>query len=246
MRRLNRSTSAPLGTAFFLFVSLAIIPVSLKAAGLQLGFTPRLSAAIEIWAEVAAVFGPNNGVVSGAELAALISSDSTPSNAANDDACPLQQYACDRDADEASPASREIAATFTKAAKFPQASRKLASRSCAKDKVVETGVAPAQINVDVDGGARIFRAFNRQKFETTMQREVVSKLERIINTRGLDQTSNPLPIPKSFRLLIRLKQSATSSVTGAECKARAALDATGRLERASLNGIPAAPDNCDL
>lgn len=247
MRRLNRSTSAPIGTAFFLFVGLAIIPVSLKAAGLQLGFTPRLSAAIEIWSQVAEVFGPNYGVASGAELAALITSDVTPSPAASDDRCPLQQYACDREVEEASPASQEVTMASTQAAKAPRTTCKLASRTYARAKVVETGFMPAEISVNIGAGPRGFHEFGDRRAEATMRREVLNKLEKIINHRDFDQTSiNPLPLPKSFRMLLRLKQPAVSSVTGAECKARAAMEAAGRFERASLKSTPADADNCDL
>jgi len=59
MQRLNKPAHAPLGTAFFLFMSLAIIPVSLKAAGLQTGFSPRLSAANRYLAAGCAVVWPD-------------------------------------------------------------------------------------------------------------------------------------------------------------------------------------------
>lgn len=260
MRRLNKTTRAPMGTAFFLFVSLAIIPVSLKAAGLDLGLTPRLSAAIDIWSGVASVFGPNYGGAGGSELAALIIPDASPS-AASEETCPQQQYACLREADELYPSATttEIAtmptASTAQLAKAPRVLCELASRNRANNKLAESNFAPpeipaeipAEIKVNVDADARIFRALERRKVDATMQREWLSRVERIINPRTVDHTwINPLPVPKSFRMLIRMKQSATSSVTGAECKARAALEAGGRLERASLNSTPAAPDNCDL
>lgn len=249
MRRLNRSTSAPLGTAFFLFLGLAIIPVSLKAAGLQLGFHPRLAAAIEIWTGVAEVFGPNYGVANGSDLATLITSEGTSSNAAPDAPCPLQQYACDRDIEEASLASPQIPVTFIQAAKAPRALCKLASRTYAKTKVVEPGVAPEAFSLNINTGARGFRALNGRKAEATMRLEVLNKFDKEINRSNLDQTSiSPLalPIPKSFRMLIRLRQPAVSSVTGAECKARAAIEAAGRFDRASFRGTPSDAENCDL
>ena len=106
-----------------------------------------------------------------------------------------------------------------------------------------------EFSVNVDAGARGFWALTDEKAETTIPPEVLNRLHRIANAHHLNQSSiDSLPIPKSLRMLIRLKQSATSSVTGAECKARAALDAPikARLERALLHGAASAPDNCDL
>jgi hypothetical protein len=57
MQLINRSPNAPVGAALFLFVGLAIIPVSLRAAGVQINFAPRLTAANDAWQQIAEVFG---------------------------------------------------------------------------------------------------------------------------------------------------------------------------------------------
>jgi len=49
MQRLNRAAHAPVGAAFFLFLVLAILPISLGVAGVQVSFNPRLSAAMDAW-----------------------------------------------------------------------------------------------------------------------------------------------------------------------------------------------------
>src|SRR5947207_4282814 len=103
MRRLNKSTNAPLGAAFFLFISLAIIPVSLKAAGVRVGVHPRLSAAIDIWAEVADVFGATYGTTGGSELAALIVPADSQQNVTTENDCPLRQYAWAGEVEESTP-----------------------------------------------------------------------------------------------------------------------------------------------
>jgi hypothetical protein len=83
-----------------------------------------------------------------------------------------------------------------------------------------------------------------------MRVEVLKVLEKCATSRSADVNDSikNLPIPKSFRMLVRFKQPAVPSITGAACKVRTALAPAGRLrlERASLNGTPASPDNCDL
>jgi hypothetical protein len=235
-------------------MSVAIIPVSLKAAGLKFGFNPRLSAAIDIWTQVAEVFGSNSGASSGFELAAFIVPDNSisnpsTSNATSDDPCLPEQYACSREAAES---SQSWGANTTAPAQPISTSRavcKLASRNHAKSKSLEARDAQMEFNVSVGAGARGFRALNEAKVEAAIPPEVLNRLNRMVNSHRFDRTSiDSVSIPKSVRMLIRWKQSATSSVTGAECKARAALDTPikARLERASYGGAASAPDNCDL
>ena len=251
MQRFNRSAHTPLGTAFFLFVSLAIIPVSLKAAGLQVGFSPRLSAAIDIWRQIAQAFGPNYEAGSGSELAALISSDGAPSKAAQDEACPLRQYACDREVEELSLTLPEIPASFVPAVDTLRAAcSKAAPRNQLKARRLESGVAGMEISSSIEKSARAIKALSGERAETALRVEVLKILEKCALSRGNDVNDSikNLGIPKTLRMLVRFKQPAATSVSGAECKVRAVLAPAGRLrlERASLNSTPAAPDNCDL
>ena len=252
MQRLNKPVHAPLGTAFFLFVSLAIIPVSLKAAGLHVGFSPRLSAAIDIWRQVAQVFGPNYDAGTGSELAALITMDGAPANVAGDEAYPLSEYACDREAEEEYRPLPEITAAFAPAAHAPRAACiKLAPRAHSKPKQVESDVAAAEITLNIEHAARVLHALSADKPEAAMRIDLLNGLEKCMVPRSFDPSGSikGLPMTKSFRMLIRLKQSAAPAVIGAaESKVRAALASVGRvkLERASLNSTPAALDNCDL
>jgi hypothetical protein len=253
MRRLNRSTNTPLGTAFFLFVSLAIIPVSLKAAGLKLGFSPRLSAAIDIWTEITETFGSNYGAAGGSQLAELIVPAENSQSAARNEPCPLRERACARQIEESSteveqpsPISRTMpAATTINTAKASRPGCRLTVRSHTESKPVTVSAAPAEITFHVDTDVRSYRALSDRRVEATMRRDVLTRLDRIINQHGFEQPAIA-PTPKSFRMHFRFRQTAMSSLTGAECKARMALDAALRVERASLNGESAAPDNCDL
>jgi hypothetical protein len=57
MHGLNRTAHAPRSAAIFLFLGLAILPVSLKVAGFRVGFNPSLSGAVDAWQQMAEVFG---------------------------------------------------------------------------------------------------------------------------------------------------------------------------------------------
>jgi hypothetical protein len=249
MQRLNKPAHAPLGTAFFLFVSLAIIPVSLKAAGLHVGFSPRLSAAIDIWRQVTEVFGPNYDASTTSELAALITSGGEPATVAGEEASPLREYACDREVEEEPRPVPETPAAFTPTATAPRAACiKVAPRTQSNPRRLES--AATEITVNTGPGARVLRALSADKAEAALRIEVLNGLEKCLIPRSFDPGGSVkgLPITKSFRMLIRLKQPAHAITGVAECKVRTALAPAGRLklERASLSTPPAAPDNCDL
>ena len=250
MQRLNKPAHAPLGTAFFLFISLAIIPVSLRAAGLQMGFSPRLSAAIDIWRQIAQSFGPNYEPGSGSELAALISSESAPSKAAESEACPFRQYACDREVEDSSQTMAEIPAAFTPAASAQRILCSRASRVQPKTRRLDSDVSAMEFTSNTEASQRAIKALSAHRAEAALRVEVLKILEKcaVSGRPDVNDSVKNLGIPKSFRMLVRFKQPAAVSVTGAQCKVRTALAPAGmlKLERASLNSTPAAPDNCDL
>lgn len=66
MYRTDRS-SAPLGLALF-FLTLAIVPVSLRVAGYDVSVSPSLSAAVEAWRGIAGVLANSSQPVSESEL----------------------------------------------------------------------------------------------------------------------------------------------------------------------------------
>ena len=250
MQRFKRSAHTPLGTAFFLFVGLAIIPVSLKAAGLQV-FSPRLSAAIDIWRQVAQTFGPNYEAGSSSDLASLIGSDAAPSLAAEDEACPLRQFACEREIEDSSGTLSETPSVSIPVVNGLSVNCSYAApRNRSRARRLESSVAGVQISSDIENSARALKALSADRAEAAMRIEVLKVLEKCAVSRRSDLSDSikNLGMPRNFRMLIRFKQSAATSVTGAQCKARAALAPAGRLklERASLNSAPASPDNCDL
>ncbi len=55
MQKINRSKGTPLGMAF-VFLCLTAIPVSLKAVGINVNFSPSLGAVTDAWQQIAGVF----------------------------------------------------------------------------------------------------------------------------------------------------------------------------------------------
>jgi hypothetical protein len=51
MQRINKQTTAPFGLAF-IFLGLAIVPISLKAVGVNISFGPRVNAVANAWTRI--------------------------------------------------------------------------------------------------------------------------------------------------------------------------------------------------
>jgi len=127
--------------------------------------------------------------------------------------------------------------------------RRLDSDVVAMD-VVAMESSSNEFSSNTEASARAIKALSAYRAEAALRVEVLKILEKCaVSGRAdlNDSVKNP-GIPKSFRMLVRFKQPAAVSVTGAQCKVRTALAPAGmlKLERASLNSSPAAPDNCDL
>jgi len=69
MYRTDRS-AAPLGLALF-FLSLAIVPVSLRVAGYDVSLSPSLAAAVEAWRGIAGILGNSSQSASDTELSLI-------------------------------------------------------------------------------------------------------------------------------------------------------------------------------
>src|SRR5215213_3689334 len=55
MQKINKTTSTPL-TMAFVFLSVALLPFSMKAVGFDINLSPRVGAVVEAWTQVAGVF----------------------------------------------------------------------------------------------------------------------------------------------------------------------------------------------
>ncbi|MCI0486077.1 MAG: hypothetical protein L0229_05705 [Blastocatellia bacterium] len=70
MQKTNKSASASLGVAF-IFLFLAAVPVSLRAVGINVSFSPRLGAVTDAWDQIAGVLTSGHQTDNQPEWAAL-------------------------------------------------------------------------------------------------------------------------------------------------------------------------------
>jgi hypothetical protein len=273
MQRLNNPTDAqrlsadhrspttghrtPLGAAFFLFLGLTMIPVSLKAAGVNVSFSPRLSAAVDAWNQISEVFGRSYQPGAESELASLRSSDNDVPTTTDNGGCPQRLVACARDA-EALPlnfpeapstivlngfSSREVHAEA-----HIEAHIKVTQRASPNRSPVKQAIAREAFKTTLERGARALDASGTIKFETARE-EFVKSIERQVLERSLGQRGVVVPFPTSLRVLIRMKPSiAPTARRTAECKVRAAFADAVRAEtrQETPNTATSSLDNCDL
>ena len=94
MQRINKQTTAPFGLAF-IFLGLAIVPMSLKAVGVNISFTPRVNAVANAWNRITGGVANPYQPLGTAELSAVNVPDccdkSTPVEEPADEPC---QMAC--------------------------------------------------------------------------------------------------------------------------------------------------------
>jgi len=222
MQRLNRPAHAPLGTAFFLFLGLAIVPVSLKAAGVHLSFSPSLSAAADAWNEISEVFGASYQQTRDPQLPVVTNSDSdvTPS----DSNCTNHFVAC---TDEASQTPLSVLTVPTKNSQKSQCSRS------------------ARAIVTIQTSPSITRSESDSKVQAEMKLEETAKLLRSVAVLKFDAANNYLnnverralqrsfkrefvksiPAPASLRVLLQLKPpviAPSAARRPVECKVRLA------------------------
>lgn len=273
MQRLNNPTDAqrpstgprsaatghrpPLGTAFFLFLGLAMVPISLEAAGVHLSFSPRLSAAVDAWKQVSEVFGRGYQPSSEPELASLTNSDNDVPSAADNTGCPHRLIACARDVEELSLNLPQAPTIVMKVFSSREARASVTSHASPNSTRVKQNIARAT-EVNSEKGARVLDGLETIRFEPGAREEFVKSREEFVKSieeqmhqRGLDWRGSikSFPIPASLRVLIRMKPSiAPTARRTAECKVRAAFGAAVRAETRQQppNAATSAPDNCDL
>ncbi len=255
MQRLNRSAHAPVGTAFFLFLGLAIIPVSLRAAGVQVTFSPRLSAAVDAWQQIAEVFGASYNPAPPSELCMFRNPDSDLSNSPERSICALtNQFACALKAESPwvgtvpdAPKARapRSSSVLRVPARFEQ-SRSAANR-------VALFVAAEEIKASFEKNAPSIAEFGAMKLHLRASERLIRKdNESQVFWKSFEPIGEikNLQIPQSVRVLVRMKRAAAGfSAKAAECKVFAALASvkSRQCERAILNGMPlASPDNSEF
>ena len=239
-----------LGTAFFLFLGLAIVPVSLKAAGVNVSFSPRLSAAVEAWKQISEVFGRSYQASAESELASLTSSDNDVPTVPDNAGCTHRWIACARDAEELSLSLPEASSTTSlKVLSSRQARTKVTSHASPNTTWVNQSLARAAFKENLEKEARVPDAPGTIRFATAAREEFVKSIERQVLQRGFGQRGLVVPIPASLRVLIRMKSSvAPTARRTAECKVRAAFADAARAEtrQETPSTATSSLDNCDL
>ena len=251
MQRLKRSASATRGSAFFLFLGLAIVPISLRAAGVQMSFSPSLSAAADVWRQIADVFGSGYQPARSFDSSAPTDQGREPLRAFDSSACPSREFACAREVNE-----RRANVEDVSNARAPQAGAirhrcpRIASRASAVQAAVEQSIAPPASRESLQMQVRVLGTQSAVKFESATHGELLrnSALLKDIERQLVERS---LAIPQSLKMLIRVKSQTTipSATKAAQCKVRAALDSERRIERerAILTSLTSAnPDNCEL
>lgn len=250
MQRLNRSAHAPLGRAFLLFLGLAILPVSLRAAGLRVSFSPSLSAAIDAWQQIADVFGAGYQPAGASNLSVRNDSAGEPLKAVDSGACRQSLFACAREIEQVSVTLQDVSNVRPAKAGYARGGcPRAASRTFAGTTPLEPNITPAATKASLEKLTRALEALSAIKLETETREELLKSIEKHMVERSFEAVKN-LAIPRGLRVLVQVKRPTIPSATKpAECKVRAALASARRLEleRAMLTSMPfTSPDNCEF
>ena len=208
MQRLNKPAHAPAGIAFFLFLGLAIVPVSLKAAGVHLSFSPRLSAAVDAWKQISEVFGSSYQQDPVPELPALASSDSDAPSITDHVECPHSLIACAGDAEELAlntpkARSRVVLRSFCS----QEARAKSAVPALPSATLIQPNVGGAAAEATLEESTKFLKALATMKLETAVYKVRFKDMERHVLQRSFEQRDSlrNFPIPTNLRVLIQMK-----------------------------------------
>lgn len=251
MQRINRSAHAPVGTAVFLFLGLAILPVSLRAAGVQVSFSPRLSAAADAWQQIADVFGASYVPAPASELCVVKDLDLDPATPVETCTRPRSEFACGVIEKSSAQPGDAKAVRARKPVLALRASRKSESIGVPVANRVALSIAADVIKASFENHASRKEAM--RTINTSARSEMVRDVQKQMFIRDFelraDQIRN-LPLPKGLRVLVQKKRATAGLLPKtAEYKVYSALARARRheCERAGLIGnLSTAPDNSEF
>lgn len=259
MQRLNRTTHAPVGTAFFLFLALAILPVFLRMAGVQVSFSPRLSAAMDAWQQITEVFGASYQPGANAGLSVVKEPESIPVTPLNRCTALTPRLACGREFEPPNQSNEISEPSASKTASVRRVSPRIAPRPSLSGKQVASFVVANAVMK-----FRAMEALNALKLHTKSREglmenrgEIVKSIEGEFSEEAVAPEAvapfveiRNLPISKSLKMLVRIKRpAAVSPAKAAECKgfSAMALERRRQCDRATLTSMPAnGPDNSEF
>lgn len=250
MQRINKSAHGPVGTAFFLFLGLAILPLSLRAAGVQISFSPRLSAAMDAWQQIAEGFGASYHPAPASELSVVKDLDSYPSNPIESSVSQRSEFACADEVEELPGTVFDVLkARAPKTAPALHSSHVSESRRLPAANLGALVVAAKAITASFEKRAPAISALGAMKLEALTREQLVKSLEKQVFRQSFERLREfrNLSVPRSVRVQVRTKQAAAGfSAKTAECKVFSALASARRHEcqRAILTSLPfASPDS---
>lgn len=231
MQRTSRT--AQVGAAFFLCLGLAVVPVSLRVAGVSMTLSPRLAAAIDVWGEIADAFRGGYQQATQSELAAVKNPEDEHTNEAAETVCRAAS-SCVNDAVVPANTPPAVSVAHAKDA-VPARPRcaKAARRQSIDHTLAREGMAEIAIHSPAieaafkDHATSILGTIN---VEAT-QKEWMNVVQKSLRFRDRESKMRmrSLGIPQNLKVLIQLKTPAASKQP-AECKVRAAMAAAKRFE----------------
>jgi hypothetical protein len=253
MQRINRSAHAPVGTIFFLFLGLTILPVSLRAAGVQVSFSPRLSAAADAWQQIADVFSASYVPAPTTELSVVKDLDVDPSTPIETCNGPRSELACLSNIERSSAVVRDvIRARALKPAPASHTRRTFDSIDEPAAKRAALTVAAEVIKASFEDHPQPLDAMRARKIENGTQGALLQDIRKQMFRRGFEPTPQirNLPLPKELKVLVQIKRATAGLLPrAAQCKVYSALVSARRqeCERARLtSNFPVSPDNGEL
>jgi hypothetical protein len=248
MQRLNRAAHAPVGAALFLFLVLAILPISLGVAGVQVSFNPRLSAAMDAWQQIAEVFGASYQPGTASDLSVVNASESDSSIAIDRSTSPSTEFGCARRPEALTTTLNDAPDPRVLKACPRRASPRVESRhSLAANRVASVVVA------SFNNQARVIGVLGALKLDTVTREEMLKSIETQVlkpSFEAIEIKNLPIPVSKSVRVLVPIKRAAAaSSAKTAQCKVFSALASSRshECERAMLTSMPVtSPDNSEF
>jgi hypothetical protein len=248
MQRLNRAAHAPVGAAFFLFLVLAILPISLGVAGVQVSFNPRLSAAMDAWQQIAEVFGASYQPGTASDLSVVNASECDSSFAIDSSTSSSTGFGCARRPEALTTTLNDAPDPRVLKACPRRASPRVESRhSLAANRVASVVVA------SFNNQARVIGVLGAVKLDTVTREEMLKSIETQVlkpSFEAIEIKNLRIPVSKSVRVLVPMKRAAAaSSAKTAQCKVFSALASSRshECERAMLTSMPVtSPDNSEF
>lgn len=208
MYRTDRS-SAPLGLAV-VFLSLAIVPVSLRVAGYDVSISPSLSAAVEAWRGIAGVLGNSSQPVSDTELSLVKKysfAEETPQPAEQPVAAELCSKGVNVETDvEESRVSIEHAYASTVAPVVQPKARAKARRSSASSPRVIVARSQRESAAELPVLVRTAASVKTRSI-TCAQREAarLRVLELVRGSHTLNPTLQTVQLRKDLQVFVKMK-----------------------------------------